>query len=78
MELIKQRCDFIMEGKKFPSILIYPEGTTTNGKYIISFKRGAFAHMFPVKIFCLKYDARNFHPAVEPLNPLLHFILTLC
>ena len=86
MELIKQRCDFIMEGKKFPSILIYPEGTTTNGKYIISFKRGAFAHMFPVKIFCLKYDARyviklkkrNFHPAVEPLNPFLHFILSLC
>ena len=60
MELIKQRCDFIMIGKKFPSILIFPEGTTTNGKYIISFKRGAFAHMFPVKIFCLKYDARYF------------------
>ena len=87
MALIKQRCDFIMEGKKFSPILIFPEGTTTNGKYIISFKRGAFAHMFPVKIFGLKYDARylikfkkkrNFHPAVEPLNPLLHFILTLC
>ena len=87
MELIKQRCDLIMEGKKFPSILIFPEGTTTNGKYIITFKKGAFTHMFPVKIFCLKYDTRylikfkkkrNFHPAVEPLNPLLHFILTLC
>ena len=58
MELIKQRCDFIMEGKKFPPILIFPEGTTTTGNYRISFKKGAFAHMFPVKIFGLKYDAR--------------------
>ena len=32
MQSIKQRCDQIMEGKKLPSLMIFPEGTTTNGK----------------------------------------------
>jgi len=35
MELIKQRGNHIMEGKKLPSLVIFPEGTTTNGKYLI-------------------------------------------
>ena len=31
MEKMKQRSDQIMEGKKLPPMLIFPEGTTNNG-----------------------------------------------
>jgi lysophosphatidylcholine acyltransferase/lyso-PAF acetyltransferase len=44
-----------MQGKNFPPIVIYPEGTTTNGKHIISFKKGAFEAFFPIKMFLLNY-----------------------
>ena len=78
MQLIRHRCDQIMEGKKFPSLMIFPEGTTTNGKYLISFKKGAFMNMFPIKIFCIKYDVRNFNPALDTIDSLYHLILCLC
>jgi len=78
MQLIKQRCDQIMKGKRLPSVMIFPEGTTTNGKYLISFKKGAFMNMFPIKIFCIKYDVRNFNTALDTIDKLYHFILCMC
>ena len=38
------------EGKAGP-ILIFPEGCSTNGKYMIQFKKGAFFSLKPVKPF---------------------------
>lgn len=29
--------------------IVFPEGTTTNGKYIVKFKKGAFMNLYPVK-----------------------------
>ena len=29
--------------------MLFPEGTTTNGKYILKFKKGAFYALLPVK-----------------------------
>jgi lysophosphatidylcholine acyltransferase/lyso-PAF acetyltransferase len=39
---IIERSKLIKDGKVFPPVMIFPEGTTTNGKYLISFKKGAF------------------------------------
>lgn len=36
-------------------LIIYPEGTVTNGRSIISFKNGAFEPLVPISILCLKY-----------------------
>ena len=58
MDAIVERCVNILQGKHFPSLLIFPEGTTSNGTHLINFKKGAFAPMAPVKIFCLKYKNR--------------------
>lgn len=44
LELIKERQIQAEEGKKNP-LVIYPEGGTTNGEYIIKFKKGAFASL---------------------------------
>jgi len=49
MSQITQRINDLKEKPgSFPQILIYPEGTTTNGDYLISFKKGAFVNLAPV------------------------------
>lgn len=69
LELIRQRADNILLHKKnYPPIHIFPEGTTSNGKCVIGFKRGAFEHFLPIKIFCLKYDVRNFYPSLDSIG----------
>lgn len=39
-------------------LIIFPEGTTTNGKGLINFKRGAFIMDSPLKIRILKYNGK--------------------
>ena len=37
------------EGNILTPLCIFPEGTTTNGKYILKFKKGAFYALLPIK-----------------------------
>jgi len=37
------------------AVLVFPEGTTTNGKYLLAFKSGAFRAGLPCKPIILKY-----------------------
>jgi 1-acyl-sn-glycerol-3-phosphate acyltransferase len=58
---IKQQIDErVEEYKKDPTktypLIIYPEGTVTNGRSLISFKNGAFEPLCPITIICLKYE----------------------
>jgi 1-acyl-sn-glycerol-3-phosphate acyltransferase len=32
----------VENGEKFPPICIFPEGGTSNSRYLLSFKKGAF------------------------------------
>lgn len=45
-------------GGKWPQILLFPEGTTTNGSCLIYFKLGAFIPGVPVQPVCLRYKNR--------------------
>lgn len=36
-------------------LIIFPEGTTSNGKGLLTFKNGAFQNMSPITAFSLKY-----------------------
>jgi len=36
------------EDERYPMIAIAPEGTTSNGDQLISFKKGAFINMNPI------------------------------
>lgn len=40
---------------ELPPLFIYPEGTTTSGGNIMRFKKGAFNHLEPIKIFAIRY-----------------------
>jgi len=42
-----------------PPILIFPEGSTTNNKSLIKFKRGPFSGFSSVQPICYKYYSPN-------------------
>ena len=46
-----------MEDKNIPPLIIFPEGGTTNGKYIIKFKKGAFVSLLPIWPKVIKYKS---------------------
>lgn len=41
IEVIKERQEIIETTGKFTQLLIFPEGTTTNGSSVVKFKKGA-------------------------------------
>jgi len=43
-----------MVKNKFP-LVIFPEGTTSNGNGLLTFKNGAFENMSSITAFWLKY-----------------------
>lgn len=46
----------------FPPLLVFPEGTCTNGKMLIQFKKGAFVGGTPVQAVRIEY----IHPFISP------------
>jgi lysophosphatidylcholine acyltransferase / lyso-PAF acetyltransferase len=45
---ISKRQEEIMLNKHMHPLIIFPEGGTTNGQYIIKFKKGAFVSLLPI------------------------------
>ena len=61
---------------RWPHVGIFPEGTTTNGKVLISFKSGAFSPGLPVQPMVVRY--KNVNPAWVNSGPypvLLHLMI---
>jgi 1-acyl-sn-glycerol-3-phosphate acyltransferase len=48
MESIASRAQFAAAGEG-PQVALFPEGTTTNGSYLLNFKVGAFKPGLPVQ-----------------------------
>eukprot|EP01012_Entosiphon_sulcatum_P066118 TRINITY_DN95205_c0_g1_i1.p1 TRINITY_DN95205_c0_g1~~TRINITY_DN95205_c0_g1_i1.p1 ORF type:complete len:521 (-),score=65.32 TRINITY_DN95205_c0_g1_i1:18-1559(-) len=44
---------------EWPRVMLFPEGTCTNNKALISFKAGAFAPGVPVQPVCIRYIFHN-------------------
>ena len=42
-----------IEAKTGCTVILFPEGTTTNGKYVIEFKKGAFLPKMAIKIYAI-------------------------
>lgn len=59
---------------------LFPEATTTNGRYLLPFKTGAFVPGVPVKPLVLEYTwgARQMSPAWESFPAHWHIFLLLC
>ncbi|XP_006831120.1 PREDICTED: lysophosphatidylcholine acyltransferase 2B-like [Chrysochloris asiatica] len=70
----------VASGKKWPQILIFPEGVCTNRSCLVTFKLGAFTPGVPVQPVLLRYP--NTLDTVtctwQGLSRLQVFLLTLC
>eukprot|EP01091_Cochliopodium_minus_P009890 TRINITY_DN2535_c0_g1_i1.p1 TRINITY_DN2535_c0_g1~~TRINITY_DN2535_c0_g1_i1.p1 ORF type:complete len:335 (-),score=77.28 TRINITY_DN2535_c0_g1_i1:72-1076(-) len=64
--------------KKWDSILIYPEGTCTNGKTLIKFKQGAFASGLPVQPAVVSFHRNKFFDPSFPHGLNLFTSMCLC
>ena len=72
--------DRLLERARDPTsyqpLLLFPEGTTTNGRYLLPFKSGAFLTGGPVQPVLLRYRWRRFSPAWETISAARHFFFT--
>jgi lysophosphatidylcholine acyltransferase/lyso-PAF acetyltransferase len=70
--------------KAWKPILMFPEGTTTNGECVINFRNGAFNSLMPIQPYVINYPSKypnnRFHPCwTQDQQPLwLILIRMLC
>lgn len=55
---VSQICERVTSDGHWPQMLMFPEGTTTNGRALIKFKPGAFVAGVPVQPVLLHYCSR--------------------
>lgn len=66
---IVERVKLVEEGKMKP-LLIFPEGTTTNGRALMKFKKGAFFTEKPFFVYSMMYSKDpSFIPCFNLINP---------
>ncbi|KAG2628174.1 hypothetical protein PVAP13_3KG231200 [Panicum virgatum] len=65
---VTERIQRAHQQKNAPMMLLFPEGTTTNGDYLLPFKTGAFIAKAPVQPVILRYPYRRFNPAWESMS----------
>eukprot|EP01017_Pseudomicrothorax_dubius_P034851 TRINITY_DN4820_c0_g2_i1.p1 TRINITY_DN4820_c0_g2~~TRINITY_DN4820_c0_g2_i1.p1 ORF type:complete len:361 (-),score=65.45 TRINITY_DN4820_c0_g2_i1:161-1243(-) len=76
LDELNQRISDIRTNPLAKPLILFPEGTTTNGQALISFKKGAFAPLVPVSIYCLKYESM-ISPSLDSIGDLYAVILPL-
>ncbi|KAL6504399.1 Lysophospholipid acyltransferase lpeat1 [Orobanche gracilis] len=76
--VITERIREAHQNKSAPKMMLFPEGTTTNGDYILPFKTGAFLANAPVLPIILRYPFQRLSPAWDSISGVRHVILLLC
>ena len=77
--VLEQRQRDFYEGNILAPLLLFPEGTTTNGKYILKFKRGAFYNLLPIKPqLILLEDNPDFSVGIGVCSVELNYFRSLC
>lgn len=57
-------------------LVVFPEGTTSNGHFLTHFHTGAFRSGEPVQPLIIKYDGENFYPSFDSI-PHVYFMFRL-
>ncbi|XWS25728.1 hypothetical protein CRYUN_Cryun27aG0092600 [Craigia yunnanensis] len=60
------------QNKSAPMMMLFPEGTTTNGDFLLPFKTGAFLARAPVVPVILRYPYQRFSPAWDSISALVN------
>ncbi|XP_068639690.1 lysophospholipid acyltransferase LPEAT1-like isoform X3 [Aristolochia californica] len=66
--VVTERVQAAHESKSAPMMMLFPEGTTTNGEYLLPFKTGAFVSKAPVLPVLLRYPYQRFSPAWDTIS----------
>lgn len=64
--------------RRIGPLLIFPEGTTSNGEKILSMKQGAFVPLSPLKIACLDYRQSNYSNFLDEEGAAINMLFTMC
>lgn len=75
MVSLEERYKLIKEGK-YPQLIMNAEGGTTNGRYLVKFKKGAFVGNYPCKPVVLKYKSNTID--MEQCIMLIYHHIILC
>ncbi|KAL1205591.1 Lysophospholipid acyltransferase LPEAT1 [Cardamine amara subsp. amara] len=75
---VNERVREALRNKSAPTIMLFPEGTTTNGDYLLTFKTGAFLAGTPVLPVILKYPYERFSAAWDTISGARHILFLLC
>ncbi|XP_018457802.2 lysophospholipid acyltransferase LPEAT1 isoform X1 [Raphanus sativus] len=75
---VNERVREAHRNKSAPTIMLFPEGTTTNGDYLLTFKTGAFLAGTPVLPVILKYPYERFSVAWDTISGARHVLFLLC
>jgi lysophosphatidylcholine acyltransferase/lyso-PAF acetyltransferase len=75
---VNERVREAHKNKSAPTIMLFPEGTTTNGDYLLTFKTGAFLAGTPVLPVILKYPYERFSAAWDTVSGARHIVFLLC
>ena len=71
-DVMKRQKDFY-EGKILNKIIVFPEGTTSNNRYIVKFKRGVFRCLLPLKPILIHIEQNSpFHLCSNVTNLFFH------
>ena len=78
--LVKQRMMDTAAGRLPHSrpMLLFPEGTTTNGRCMLPFRTGAFLAGAPLQPVIIHYHTGSFSPSWETISAPRHIFLLLC
>ena len=69
----------LMEGKPVIPFMIFPEGTTTSGRHLLTFKKGAFNALLPIKPTILHPNLNNqYHIGVGSTDVGINYLRSLC
>ena len=76
-ELEKRQRDYYTKKNLCPLVL-FPEGTTTTGKYILKYKKGAFYSLLPIKPEIINiYHSDDYHVSIGAANVVMSSLRSL-
>ncbi|CAK8568589.1 unnamed protein product [Lathyrus sativus] len=76
--VVTERIREAHQNESAPLMMLFPEGTTTNGDFLLPFKTGGFLAKAPVLPVILKYHYQRFSPAWDSISGVRHVIFLLC
>ncbi|CAL8988724.1 unnamed protein product [Prunus brigantina] len=76
--VVTERVKEAHQSNSAPPMMLFPEGTTTNGDFLLPFKTGAFLAKAPVLPVILRYPYERFSPAWDSISGVRHVIFLFC